>query len=410
MSVLLDSLLAGHDSPAAEAIREAGLPGARSEAWKYTPLRAFERRAFAPARAIGADAMRVAGIPAPRLVFVNGFFDAGLSDLDGLPAGIDIATDALAGETVEIPVRATPWQPAGDEVFANLNALLARQGARIEVSADTARPLHLVTLALADGEDRASHPHHSLRLAADAALTLVEHQLGDDHANLDNSRFTLTLGARARLTHLRLQDDGPRASRLLKTEARLAAGADYRRFDLELGAALSRHELDVRLEGEAATLVAAGVLLADGRRHLDTRLGIVHAARDTRGELPWRGLADGRARAVFHGGIHIEAGADGSEADLQNRSLLLSDNAGIDTQPVLVIHADEVKAAHGATVGQLDATALFYLRSRGIPEAAARRILTAAFVRDVLSMVEDATLRALAEARLDAALARMQSA
>lgn len=410
MSALLDSLLAGRDDAPARAILDAGLPGPRSEAWKYTPLRAFERRVFAPARQVDADASWLDGIPAPRIVFVNGHFDAALSAVDALPAGITVSTEPAPRDPVEIEVAPTPWQPAGDDVFANLNTVLAGNGVRIDVDAAIDTPLHLVTLNLHDGEDRAAHLRHAVTLAAGAALTLVEHQIGHDHANLDNSHVEVRLGERARLRHLRVQDDAVAASRMLRTDAVLSAQAQYARIDLELGASLSRHELNVRLAGEGASIHAGGALLADGRRHLDTRLGIVHAARDTRSELPWRGLADGRGRVVFHGGIRIDAGADGSVADLQNRNLLLSESAEIDTQPVLVIHADEVQAAHGATVGQLDPTALFYLRSRGIPEADARRILTAAFVRDLLSTIEDASLRALLEARLDDALARMQAA
>lgn len=410
MSALLDSLLAGHDDAASRAILDIGLPGPRSEAWKYTPLRAFERRTFSPARVIEADTGWLAGIPAPRIVFVNGFFDAALSDIDALPPGLDITHGRDRTSAVEIETDANAWHPAGDDVFANLNAELAKDGVHVRVEAPIDIPLHLVSLNLHDGDDRAIHLHHAITLSADASLTLVEHQLGNDQANLDNSRIDITLGDRAQLKHLRLQDDGLRASRFLRTDTTLATKADYRRLDLELGAALSRHELNVTLAGESASLHSGGVLMAHGKRHLDTRLGIVHASGNTRSELPWRGLADGRARAEFHGGIRIDAGADGSEANLQNRNLLLSDNAEIDTQPVLVIHADEVQAAHGATVGQLDANALFYLRSRGIPEEEARRILTVAFCREVLAMVEDTSLRAALEARIDRALARMQDA
>ncbi len=410
MAALLDSLLAGRDDAAAGAIRQAGLPGPRSEAWKYTSLRALERRAFVPATAPRVDPALIAGIPTPRLVFANGHFDAALSDLAGLPEGIRVEHE-VDDARIAIEAHETPWQPAGDAVFTNLNALLAGQGVHIRADVGTDATVHLVSLNIADCEDRAIHLRHSVQVAESASLRLVEHQLGDaGHANLDNSRIDVALAAGARLAHLRVQDDGPRATRFLRSEVRLAADAQYRRLDLELGAALSRHELDIRLEGEAAHASAGGVLLAGGRRHLDTRLGIHHIARDTTSDLPWRGLAEGRARVAFHGGIRIEAGADGSEADLQNRNLLLSEDAEIDTQPVLVIHADEVKAAHGATVGQLDANALFYLRSRGLPEPDARRILTAAFCRSVLSRVEDAALAALLERRLDDALARMQAA
>lgn len=410
MSALLDSLLAGHDDAASRAILDAGLPGPRSEAWKYTPLRAFERRTFSPAQTIEANAAWIVGIPAPRIVFVNGSFDAALSDLSALPNGLAITHGRDRSSTVEIEADASLWHPAGDDVFANLNAELAKDGVHVRADAVIDAPLHLVTLNLADGDDRAIHLHHSVTLQSDAALTLVEHQLGDDQANLDNSRIDITLAERSILKHLRMQDDGTRATRFLRTDATLASKSDYHRLDLELGAALSRHELNITLAGESANVHSGGVLMAHGKRHLDTRLGIVHAAANTRSELPWRGLADGRARAVFHGGIRIDAGADGSEANLQNRNLLLSDNAEIDTQPVLVIHADEVQAAHGATVGQLDATALFYLRSRGIPADEARRILTVAFCREVLAMVDDASLRASLESRIDQSLARMQPA
>ena len=180
-------------------------------------------------------------------------------------------------------------------------------------------------------------------------------------------------------------------------------------MDLELGAGLSRHELNIALQGEGASAIAGGVLLADGRRHLDTRLGIRHQARNTRCELPWRGLADERGRAVFHGGILIQAGADGSDAALSNKNLLLSDSAEIDTQPVLVIHADEVKAAHGATVGRLDEDALFYLRSRGIGREQARAMLVRAFLREPLSVLDDAALAEALAARIGTRLDRREA-
>ena len=204
-----------------------------------------------------------------------------------------------------------------------------------------------------------------------------------------------------------MQDDAPAATRLLRTDAVLARDARYRRVDLELGGGLSRHELNVRLEGPRAQVLANGVLLGDARRHLDTRLGIEHIAGDTHSTLRWRGLAGGRSRVVFHGGIRIRPGADGSVADLQNRNLLLSGHAEIDTQPVLEIDTDEVKAAHGATVGQLDRGALFYLRSRGIPEPQARAMLIGAYVREVLAVLEDASVHAHAEDALQRALERV---
>jgi Fe-S cluster assembly protein SufD len=393
MSPLLESLAAGFDGdaarrPALDAALAAGLPGPRSESWKYTSLRALERRVFAAPGDAAIDPALLAGIPAPRLVFVNGRPAPALSDPGTGIAGLSIGfTEAAALPAIE---------DRPDAVFVRLNAALATDGVTITVDAATevAAPLHLVFVgAPAD---------------TDARLTVVEHHLdAGTHRHLDNSVCSLRLADRAHLRHLRLQRRDAGATAFLRTDAELQAGAIYDRVDVEAGAALSRHELDVRLVGADARLTANGVLLAGGRGHLDTRLGIRHIARDTACQLLWRGIGDGRGRVVFHGGITIDAGADGTDARLSNKNLLLSATAEIDTQPVLVIHADEVQAAHGATVGQLDPGALFYLRSRGLPAGDAQRLLTAAFVREPLAAIADETLRTLAETALDDALAAL---
>lgn len=435
MSALLDSFatafealhardaagLGGSRRAALAAAMQDGLPGPRSERWKYTPLRAFERRAFAPAPAAPTafDGACIAGIPGPRLVFVNGRFDAAHSTLHGLPAGVSLrplsqvlADAAEQGDERDVNFLARRFDRT-DEVFARLNAALADEGAvlRAEAGASSTQPIHLVFVGAPAEGDCASHPRHFIELRGDAELTVVEHHLASGaHTHLANSLTHVHLATRARLTHVRLQDEAPGASLVTRTDAALARSAAYLRLDLELGGALSRHELNVALQGEGAQLVANGVLLADGKRHLDTRLGIEHAARDTRCDLLWRGLGAGRSRSAFHGGITIREGADGSAAALSNKNLLLSAGAEIDTQPVLEIHADEVQAAHGAAVGQLDATALFYLRSRGIHAEQARALLTAAFCRETLRVIGDADLRETLLARLDAALARLEAA
>jgi Fe-S cluster assembly protein SufD len=419
MGALLDSLAAGFEGDggrraALDAALRDGLPHARSEAWKYTSLRALERRAFAPAAPAAIDADALAGIPAPRLAFVNGRFDAPHSDLSGLGDGIELLPLARvlgAGDARIASVLERRFERA-DEVFARLNAALAGDGVVLRVSEGVrvARPVHLVFLGAPAAGDQAWHMRHVIELRRNAGLTVVEHHLGaGEHAHLGNTLAHVHLAQGASLLHARVQDEATRATLLARTDAVLARDAHYRRIDLELGGALSRHELNVRLEGEGARLSANGVLLADGRRHVDTRLGIEHIARDTACDLLWRGLGAGRGRAVFHGGITIRAGADGSDASLSNKNLLLSEGAEIDTQPVLVIHADEVKAAHGAAVGQLDPTAMFYLRSRGLPEDQARRLLTAAFCRDVLAGLEP-SLREPLDAAVGRALARLERA
>ena len=416
MSVLLQSLADGFEGDTArralldEVLRD-GLPGPRNEAWKYTSLRALERRSFSPVAAAPAiDSALMADIPAPRLVFVNGRHAPALSDLSGLPRGVsvELLADAMAsgGDTVRFLSRRFE---RSDEVFARLNAALASDGVLVRVEANMGNaadaPVHLVFAGASDTADRAWHLRNLVELRRDATLSLVEHHLGlDTHAHLANALTHVHLAQGARLDHARVQRESDRGTSLLRTDAVLARDAHYQRVDLELGAALSRHELNVRLEGDNARLVANGVLLAGGRRHLDTRLGIDHIGRDSACQLTWRGIGTGRGRAVFHGGILIRQGADGTDAMLSNKNLLLSEGAEIDTQPVLEIHADEVKAAHGATVGRLDADALFYLRSRGLPEAQAQQLLTAAFCREPLAVVEDATLSTVLAAHVDQAL------
>ena len=426
MSALLDSLTAGFDTlPARDAaglgaMRRAaldaalhdGLPHARVEAWKYTPLRALERRTFASATTtprIDPDAL--AGIPSPRIVFVNGRFDADSSDLANLPEGISLQplSDLLANDATADAGFMQRSYDRSDEVFARLNAALAIQGVVLQVSAHIAAstPVHLVFAGTAGDSDQAWHLRHLIELGEGARLQVVEHQLAtSEHRHFANAVMAVQIGSNAHLTHARVQDEAAGATLISRTDAVLAEGAQYRRLDLELGAALSRHELNVVLFGDRSNVHANGVLLADGKRHLDTRLGVDHAGRDTECELVWRGIGSGRSRVVFHGGIQIREGADGSDAMLSNKNLLLSEGAEIDTQPVLVIHADEVQAAHGATVGQLDPTAMFYLRSRGLPADQARTILTGAFCRETLSVLDDTGMRDAALARLDLALDR----
>jgi Fe-S cluster assembly protein SufD len=415
VSALLDSLAAGAAelSPRRRAALDralaAGLPSQRNEHWKYTSLRALGARKFALQPATpeaGVDASLLAAIEGPRLVFVDGAYSPGLTRLD--------ATTGLAFRFLPDwdAQPAAPSFAAAAEVFAALNLALERGGALVEV-ADDARieaPVHLVFVGTPRGADLASHLRHRVRVGARASLTLVEHYLGaGENRNLDNQLLEVELAEGAQLLHARVQDAADGATLLARTDAKVAAGAEYRRLDLELGAALSRHELNVDLAGAGARLLSSGALLAGGRRHVDTRLGVRHVAGETRCELLWRGLAAERGKLSFHGGIEILAGADGSDAMLSNKNLLLSANAEIDTQPVLQIHADEVKAAHGATVGRLDDASLFYLRARGIPLAQARVLLTLAFLREVLAAAGAPSLSEAVSPRLEARLATLEA-
>ena len=422
MNALLESLATGFGGDAErrgalDASLRDGLPGPRSEAWKYTSLRALERRVFAPPKStlVGIDPALLVDIPSPRLVFVNGRFDARHSNLADLPAGMTLLplSQVLEGGNPRDANFMARRYEGSDEVFARLNAALADDGAVLRVAdgVELATPLHLVFVGATTEVDVAWHSRHMIELRAGARVTVVEHHRhAGQHAHLGNALAHVHLAAGAQLLHVRIQDESTRATAFARTDAVLGRDASYQRIDLEIGGGLSRHELNVRLEGDGARLSSRGVLLATGRRHLDTRLGIAHIGRDTACDLFWRGLAADRGRAVFHGGIVIRAGADGADARLSNKNLLLGDSAEIDAQPVLEIHADEVKAAHGATVGQLDPTAMFYLRSRGLPAPEARRLLTTAFCREVAAAIGPPALRDTVTHALDQALARLDSA
>ncbi len=381
-----------------------GLPGPRVEAWKYTALGALEQRQYAAGdadavtRAIDPAALALPGVDGPRLVFVNGVFRADLSTLDGLPHGLTLLplSQALGGDVEPLRFFLTrAWQAPAD-AFARLNAALAGDGVvlRVAPGARIAAPVHLVHAGTAAAGDVAWHARSIIEVGEGASLDLIEHHVGAEaHAHLGTLVTDVLLRGHARLEWLLLQDAAPAAVLMRRSLLRMDAGATARVHALELGGALVRHQFDAQLMGDGARLDTRGVFVPRARQHLDTHLDIRHAARGTASDALWRGVADQRGRGVFHGAITVAPGADGTDASLSNKNLLLSPHAEIDTQPVLEIYADEVKAAHGATVGQLDERSLFYLRSRGIPFEQARTLLTAAFCRAALDTLPNEVLR-----------------
>ena len=411
MTALLESLQTAFaaTAPSKTALAEAmatGLPGPRTEQWKYTSLRPLSARRFSAPSSLLAELNAptkeiVAAIAAPRIVFVNGVFAADHSSLSDLPQGITVQSNSH--HEPEDDARFA----AAHDIFAKLNAAIATQGLQIQVAenADAGAAVHAVFVSVHTGQDLAIHYRHEIELGKNSKLELIEHHLSQDsQQQLVNTLCDIALQDGAELSHARIQQDNAGNSQFLRTEASLQSHAVYRRLDLELGAHLSRHDLQVKLLGDGSAVHANGSLIASGRRHIDTRLDIQHIAKNTSCNLLWRGLATDRGRAVFHGGILIEKGADGADAQLSNKNLLLSDNAEIDTQPVLVIHADEVTASHGATVGRLDAGHLFYLRARGIPEAQAKAMLTNAFCKQTLQVLGKEDLIAQVAPSLEKAL------
>lgn len=403
---LLESLLErAPGAPAARATAVAallrdGLPTARDESWKYTGLRALGQRRFLPgdagaaARAVDPAVFALPGVSGPRLVFVNGVFRADLSET-GRVAGLTLLP--LSAHPGELAALLHAEEGVRADAFLRLNTALVADGAlvRVDAGARIDAPLHLVFIGVPADGDVAWQARLRVELGSGAALTVVEHHAGSGtHAHLGNLVAEHVLAAGSRLDLLQVQDAAS-ASTLIRRDAfRLDRAALLSAHALELGAQTARHDFRVDLAGDEARLVSRGTFALTGRQHADTHLDVRHLARDTTSDISWRGAADQRARGVFHGAITIEAGADGADAQLSNKNLLLSAQAEIDTQPVLVIHADEVKAAHGATVGQLDEQALFYLRTRGIPREDARRLLVSAFCGAMLDGIAPDVLRA----------------
>jgi Fe-S cluster assembly protein SufD len=271
----------------------------------------------------------------------------------------------------------------------------------LTIDGNSDEPLHMVYASIPGAAPTRWQAVADLDLMAGRASVIEQYvgAAGADVLGALHSRITIAPGAELHLTTLSDLPDS--VSHYRRVNTTVAQGGNCRFTDAIFGGRLQRADLNIDLNGKGARFESRGAFVLRGRQHADTHLDIRHAARDTICDVLWRGVADQRARGVFHGAITVAPGADGADARLSNKNLLLSAQAEIDTQPVLEIYADEVKAAHGATVGQLDETALFYLRSRGVPVAMARSLLIAGFCREAFAAMADVDVRG----RLDALLA-----
>lgn len=376
----------------ADAFRARGLPGLREEAWHYTSLRPLAETRFAEPLTPVADCARLMArlpeIEAPRLVFVDGRFREDLS-----------VAPSRAAVRVGGPAYGRLAKPEREQLVA-LNTMLAEDGATVEVAAgEDAGTLVLASLGTGGSLDRpvAFHPRHAVRLGDGARLTLIEVALGDG-AYLHNPVFEITVGAGATLTHLRLQDESRAAFHLSTLYADVAARGTYDSFALTLGGRLARLEVHARLAGRGAAAHLNAAQLLGGAQHGDFTTVVTHDAPHCASRQTVKNVLTGRARGVFQGKIEVARDAQKTDGYQMNQALLLSPDAEIDSKPQLEIYADDVKCSHGATVGELDADQLFYLRSRGIPEAAARAMLVRAFLAEALDPIAHAAGRAALEA------------
>ncbi len=376
----------GHDADrdgAAELFRAGGLPGPREEAWHYTALRPLADAVFDPPH--GDAAALLAQLPAfaaPRLVFANGCYRA---DLSAPPAqGIAVRTGA--------PAWGTLARPALEKLVA-LNTMLAEDGADIEV-AEGVDAGTLVLAGLATGG--ALHPRHAIRLGRGARLTLIEANIGSG-AYFNNPVFSVDVGEDAVLTHLRIQLEATGAFHLSTLYAEVGARGSYDSFLLTLGGRLARMEVHARLAGEKAAAHLNAAQLLGGEQHADFTTVVTHDAPATTSRQTVKNVLTGHSRGVFQGKIEVSRIAQKTDGYQMNQALLLSPNAEINSKPQLEIYADDVKCSHGSTVGELDPDQLFYLRSRGVPEAEANSLLVRAFLTEALDPIAHEAARTAME-------------
>jgi Fe-S cluster assembly protein SufD len=391
---------------AAASFRARGLPRAKEEDWRFTSLAALAPVAIAAPAPAGRAAALVAaaGIPAdePRLVLVDGRLDEALSSRAGLPAGAVAAAFGRDGAEPPAAVRERLGATARDDAnpFVALNAALMEEGLYLEVpaGADPGKPIHLVFVTDAAGPAM-SHPRVLVVAGARARLVLAEHWLGPARGPyVANGVAELHLGDGAQVDHYTLQAHGAEAFHFGALFAEQGAGARLRLHAVGVGARLARSTLHARLAGEGAKLELGGLAMLGGEQLSDFHSVVEHAVPGCETTESYKAILDGRSRGVFAGRIRVLPGAQKTQAYQQSSSLLLTEDAVIDTMPQLEIFADDVKCGHGGAVGQLDAGALFYLRSRGIDEPSARALLIYAFAAEMLERVEPPALRARAVA------------
>ncbi|WP_340151645.1 Fe-S cluster assembly protein SufD [uncultured Sneathiella sp.] len=398
----LRATLPGHGNPLVASAREAGLarfaaldfPGRKVEEWRFTnltPLTKGIEQAEAPA----ADSVPAPEFDTPHVMtFINGRFSAHDSHLDDLPQGIRLASlaaelgagnnalpDSAAEESRAVVALNTAFMEDGF-------VLTAEPGVTIE------EPILIRFLSQSGTADNARHMRNLIRLGADAEVTLLEEHRGmSGHAYFANPVTDIALEDGAALHHYKLQAESDAAFHLANVDCDIPKGATYENFSLSTGARLSRNELATRITGSGATSILNGAYLMRGKQHCDTTTVTRHLVPENDSRQIYKGILDDDAQGVFQGKIHIAPDAQKVAGDQLSRALLLSERASVAVKPELEIYADDVKCSHGASSGELDADAYFYLQSRGIDEKTARKMLIDAFLADVLEEVSNEAVR-----------------
>ena len=385
-----------------ERFTALGVPTTRLEAWRFTNVAPIASTAFALAAPAEREAAKADTAPhalslGAGLTFINGRHVAPASDVSALPAGVEVLSlaDVLASDANETRAAVEAHLAAGagieNEAFTALNTALLHDGAVVRVAANTVveQPIQLlfVTSPPPGGEPVMTHPRVLLVVGENAQVRIVESYGGGDSVYLTNTITEVIAGPSAVVDHYKLVREGPSGYHIGAMHVRLGRAANFSSHAVTLGGAIVRNDAQALLDGEGVECTLNGLYLANGSRLVDNHTTIHHAQPHCSSHELYKGILDGEARAVFNGKIIVAIDAQKTDAKQTNKALLLSEDAQINTKPELEIFADDVKCTHGATVGQLDEDALFYLRARGLGLEQARSVLIHAFASDLLNHI-----------------------
>ena len=390
---------------AMEHFRAAGFPTRKVEAFKYTNLAPLNKTLFDPAprkgNGVGRDAFArflLDEQPCHLLVFAGGRYRPDYSEPGKLPDGVTVTSvaDALEATPELLEAHLGKAHALDGQALLAFNTAFMTDGAVVSLAAGVALDAPIQLLFVADPHEApVAYPVRNLILAdARSSVTVLETYVGPDPEHYWTNAVTqVVAGEGAEVRHYKLQREGGDAIHLATTSADLGEGSAYSSFVLSLGGRLSRNEITAVLDGGGIDCRLSGAYLARGRQHVDHSTWIDHAKPGSTSREVYKGVLDEAAHGVFQGKITVRANANETDAHQLNQNLLLSESAEINTKPELEIYADDVKCSHGATAGELDGDAVFYLRSRGLDEESARRLLVEAFLADVVDGVEMAALR-----------------
>ncbi len=399
-----------------------GFPTTRQEEWRFTSVAPIARVPFRPQAAYQPNGLtpeqfeRFTFEPweCSHLVFVNGYFAPELSTLRSMPDGVRVMSLAEALRTQRDAVAPHLGRLAGTDVntnvFAALNTAFMQDGLFMEIPAGVAvdEPIHLLFVSSPHGRDLASCPRNLIVAGPGSQAAIVESYVNlDDGARYFTNAVTeIVVMQGAGVDHYKIEREGPAAFHVATVQAHLARDSRLASYNVSIGGALVRNDINVVLDGEGAECRLDGLYTLSGSQHVDNHTLIDHARPHGTSHELYKGVLDGRSRGVFDGRIIVRADAQKTDAHQVNKNLVLSEEALVDTTPRLEILADDVKCTHGATVGQLDEDALFYLRSRAIGQEAAANMLMQAFVSDVVHRIKIAPIRAGLECLLFTRLPR----